>query len=111
MLEVLNLDYIRTARAKGASWQRVVFIHALKNALIPVVTIIGLQVGGIIEGAVVTETVFTWPGVGRLAVESILNKDYTVVQGIVLLAAFSFMFANLLVDVVYGWLDPRISYA
>jgi peptide/nickel transport system permease protein len=111
MIEVLNLDYIRTARAKGASWQRVVFIHALKNALIPVVTIIGLQIGGIIEGAVVTETVFTWPGVGRLAVESILNKDYTVVQGIVLVAAFSFMFANLLVDLVYGWLDPRISYA
>ncbi|HET6311784.1 MAG TPA: ABC transporter permease [Candidatus Nitrosotalea sp.] len=111
MIEVLNLDFIRTARAKGASWQRVVFIHALKNALIPVVTIIGLQVGGIIEGAVVTETVFTWPGVGRLAVESILNRDYTVVQGIVLLAAFSFMFANLLVDLVYGWLDPRISYA
>jgi peptide/nickel transport system permease protein len=111
MIEVLNYDFIRTARAKGASWQRVVFIHALKNALIPVVTIIGLQVGGIIEGAVVTETVFTWPGVGRLAIESILNKDYTVVQGIVLLAAFSFMFANLLVDLVYGWLDPRISYA
>jgi peptide/nickel transport system permease protein len=111
MIEVLNLDYIRTARAKGASWQRVVFVHALKNALIPVVTIIGLQVGGIIEGAVVTETVFTWPGVGRLAVESIFNKDYTVVQGIVLLAAFSFMFANLVVDLVYGWLDPRISYA
>jgi peptide/nickel transport system permease protein len=111
MIEVLNLDFIRTARAKGASWQRVVFLHALKNALIPVVTIIGLQVGGIIEGAVVTETVFTWPGVGRLAVESILNRDYTVVQGIVLLAAFSFMFANLLVDLVYGWLDPRISYA
>ncbi|GAC1691416.1 MAG: ABC transporter permease [Candidatus Dormibacteraceae bacterium] len=111
MIEVLNLDYIRTARAKGASWQRVVYIHALKNALIPVVTIVGLQIGGIIEGAVVTETVFTWPGVGRLAVESILNKDYTVVQGIVLLAAFAFMFANLLVDLVYGWLDPRISYA
>ena len=111
MIEVLNLDFIRTARAKGASMRRVVFIHALKNALIPVVTIIGLQVGGIIEGAVVTEAVFTWPGVGRLAVESILNRDYTVVQGIVLLAAFSFMFANLLVDLVYGWLDPRISYA
>jgi len=111
MIEVLNHDYIRTARAKGASWRRVVFIHALKNALIPVVTIIGLQIGGIIEGAVVTETVFTWPGVGRLAVESIFNRDYTVVQGIVLLAAFSYMFANLLVDLVYGWLDPRISFA
>jgi len=111
MIEVLNLDYIRTARAKGNSWRRVVFIHALKNALIPVVTIVGLQIGGIIEGAVVTETVFTWPGVGRLAVESIYNRDYTVVQGVVLLAAFSYMFANLAVDLLYGWLDPRISYA
>ena len=111
MIEVLNHDYIRTARAKGASWRRVVFVHALKNALIPVVTIVGLQIGGIIEGAVVTETVFTWPGVGRLAVESIFNRDYTVVQGVVLLAAFSYMIANLVVDLVYGWLDPRISYA
>ena len=111
MIEVLNLDYIRTAWAKGASWRRVVFVHALKNALIPVVTIVGIQIGGIIEGAVVTETVFTWPGVGRLAVESIFNRDYTVVQGIVLVAAFSYMVANLLVDVVYAWLDPRISYA
>jgi peptide/nickel transport system permease protein len=111
MIEVLNLDYVRTAWAKGASWRRVVFVHALKNALIPVVTIVGIQIGGIIEGAVATETVFTWPGIGRLAVESIFNRDYTVVQGIVLLAAFSYMFANLLVDVVYAWLDPRISYA
>jgi peptide/nickel transport system permease protein len=111
MIEVLNLDFIRTARAKGSSERRVVFIHALKNALIPVVTIVGIQIGGIIEGAVVTETVFTWPGVGRLAVESIYNRDYTVVQGVVLLAAFSYMIANLAVDLVYGWLDPRISYA
>ena len=111
MIEVLNNDYIRTARAKGASWRRVVFIHALKNALIPVVTVVGLQIGGIIEGAVVTETVFTWPGVGRLVVESIFDKDYTVVQGVVLLAAFSYLFTNLAVDVVYAWLDPRISYS
>ena len=111
MIEVLNQDFVRTAWAKGATGQRVVFIHALKNALIPVVTIVGLQIGGIIEGAVVTETVFTWPGVGRLAVESIFNRDYTVVQGIVLLAAFSYMTANLLVDVAYAWLDPRISFA
>jgi len=111
MIEVLSHDYIRTAWAKGASWRRVVFVHALKNALIPVVTIVGLQIGGIIEGAVVTETVFTWPGVGRLAVESIFNRDYTVVQGIVLVAAFSYMSANLLVDLIYAWLDPRISYA
>ena len=111
ILEVLNNDYIRTARAKGASWRRVVFIHALRNALIPVVTVVGLQIGGIIEGAVVTETVFTWPGVGRLVVESIFDRDYTVVQGVVLLAAFSYLFANLLVDFVYAWLDPRISYS
>jgi ABC-type dipeptide/oligopeptide/nickel transport system permease component len=111
MIEVLHNDYVRTAWAKGASWQRVIFIHALKNALIPVVTIVGLQIGGIIEGAVVTETVFTWPGVGRLAVESISDRDYTVVQGIVLLAAFSYMVANLLVDLVYRWIDPRISFS
>lgn len=111
MIEVLQQDYIRTARAKGAGWLRVVFAHALKNALIPVVTIVGIQIGGIIEGAVVTETVFTWPGVGRLAVESIFDRDYTVVQGIVLLAAFSYMAANLLVDLAYAWLDPRISYS
>ncbi|HEY4024937.1 MAG TPA: ABC transporter permease [Candidatus Dormibacteraeota bacterium] len=111
MIEVLNQDYIRTARAKGAGWWRVVNRHALKNALIPVVTIVGLQVGGILEGALVTETVFSWPGVGKLAVESIFAKDFPVVQGIVLMAALSFMLANLLVDLVYAWLDPRISYS
>jgi peptide/nickel transport system permease protein len=111
MIEVLNQDYIRTARAKGAGSWRVVNRHALKNALIPVVTIVGLQVGAILEGALVTETVFSWPGVGKLAVESIFSKDFPVVQGIVLLSALSFMFANLLVDLVYAWLDPRISYS
>jgi len=111
MIEVLQQDYIRTARAKGASGLRVVFVHALKNSLIPVITIVGIQIGGIIEGAVVTETVFTWPGVGRLAIESIFDRDYTVVQGIVLLAAFSYMAANLAVDLAYAWLDPRISYS
>jgi peptide/nickel transport system permease protein len=110
MIEVLGQDYIRTARAKGAGWLRVVNRHALKNALIPVVTIVALQVGGILEGALVTETVFSWPGVGRLAVESIFSRDFTVVQGIVLMAALSFMLANLLVDLAYAWLDPRISY-
>ncbi len=111
MIEVLSQDYIRTARAKGAGWWRVVNRHALKNALIPVVTIVGLQVGAILEGAIVTETVFSWPGVGKLAVESIFAKDFPVVQGIVLMAALAFMFANLLVDLVYAWLDPRISYS
>jgi peptide/nickel transport system permease protein len=111
MIEVLNQDYIRTARAKGASWLQVVNRHALKNALIPVVTIVGLQVGAILEGALVTESLFSWPGVGKLAVDSIFTKDYPVVQGIVLLAALGYMFANLLVDLVYAWLDPRISYS
>jgi peptide/nickel transport system permease protein len=110
MIEVLSQDYIRTARAKGAGWWRVVNRHALKNALIPVVTIVGLQVGAILEGALVTETVFSWPGVGKLAVESIFSKDFPVVQGIVLLAALAYMLANLLVDLAYAWLDPRISY-
>jgi len=111
MIEVLRQDYIRTARAKGASWLRVVTRHALKNALIPVVTIVGLQVGQIIEGAVVTESVFSWPGVGKLAIDSIFGRDYPIIQGIVLLAAFSFMLANLVVDLAYAWLDPRITYA
>jgi peptide/nickel transport system permease protein len=111
MIEVLNQDYIRTARAKGAGWWRVVNRHALKNALIPVVTIVGLQIGGILEGALVTETVFSWPGVGRLAVTSIFAKDFPVVQGIVLMAALSYLVANLVVDIGYAWLDPRISYS
>jgi peptide/nickel transport system permease protein len=110
MIEVLRQDYIRTARAKGASWLRVINRHALKNALIPVVTIVGLQVGSILEGALVTESVFSWPGVGKLAVDSIFSKDFPVVQGIVLLSALSYMAANLFVDIAYGWLDPRISY-
>ena len=111
MIEVLHQDYIRTARAKGAGWWRVVNRHALKNALIPVVTIIGLQIGAVLEGALVTETVFSWPGVGKLAVESIFSKDFPVVQGIVLMAALAYMVANLLVDMAYAWLDPRISFS
>ncbi len=111
MIEVLRQDYIRTARAKGAGWLRVVNRHALKNALIPVVTIVGIQVGSIIEGALVTETVFSWPGVGKLAVDSIFSKDYTIIQGIVLMSTFSYMLANLAVDLAYAYLDPRISYS
>ena len=110
MIEVLGQDYIRTARAKGASWRRVVIGHALKNALVPVVTVIGIQVGAILEGALVTESVFSWPGVGKLAVDGIFNHDYPVIQGIVLCSALSYMLANLVVDAVYAWLDPRISY-
>lgn len=111
MIEVLGQDYIRTARAKGAAWPRVVARHALKNALIPVVTIVGLQVGAVIEGAIVTETIFAWPGVGNYLLVSIQNRDYPIIQGVVLIAALSFMFANLAVDLAYAWLDPRISYS
>src|SRR6266568_4212440 len=111
MLDVLRQDYIRTARAKGASWREVIFDHALKNALIPVVTVVGIQVGAILEGALVTETIFSWPGVGKLAIDSIFGRDYPIIQGIVLAIAFSYMFANLAVDLAYAWLNPRISYA
>jgi peptide/nickel transport system permease protein len=110
LLDVLAQDYMRTARAKGLPQFAVIIRHALKNALIPVVTLVGLQVGAIVEGALITETIFFWPGVGRLAVDSIGGRDYPVVQAIVLLSALSFMVTTLLVDILYGWLDPRISY-
>jgi peptide/nickel transport system permease protein len=110
LLDVLSQDYLRTARAKGLRERTVVMRHAWKNALIPVVTIFGLQVGAILEGAIITETIFFWPGVGRLAVDSINGRDYPVVQGIVLLSALSYMATTLVVDVLYAWLDPRISY-
>ena len=110
MLEVLGRDYITTARAKGIAEPLVVGKHALKNALIPVVTVVGLQYGFLLGGAVVTETIFAWPGVGRLAITSILQRDYPVVQGCVLLVAVLFVLINLVVDLLYGWLDPRIRY-
>jgi peptide/nickel transport system permease protein len=111
LLDVFDQDYIRTARAKGLSNLHVIVRHALKNGLIPVVTLIGLQVGALIEGAIVTEQIFVWPGVGKLVVDSIAGRDYPVVQAIVLLSALSYMLSTLLVDIVYVWLDPRISYA
>jgi peptide/nickel transport system permease protein len=110
LLDTFGQDYVRTARAKGLTEVIVVARHALKNALIPVVTIIGLQIGAIIEGAIVTEQIFSWPGIGKLAVDSIGGRDYPVVQTIVLLSALSYMVTTLLVDVLYAWLDPRISY-
>jgi peptide/nickel transport system permease protein len=110
LLDVFGQDYMRTARAKGLSETRVIVRHALKNGLIPAVTIIGLQVGAVIEGAFITETVFLWPGVGKLAIDSINGRDYPVVQAIVLFSALSFMASTLLVDLLYAWLDPRISY-
>ena len=110
LLDVLSQEYIRTARAKGLRERVTVVRHAFKNALIPVVTVMGLQVGAILEGAIITEQIFFWPGIGKLAVDSIGGRDYPVVQGFVLLSAVSFMFATLVVDVLYGVLDPRISY-
>jgi peptide/nickel transport system permease protein len=110
LLDVFGHDYMRTARAKGLRERTVISRHALKNALIPVVTLIGIQVGAIIEGAFITETIFSWPGIGRLAVTAIPSGDYPVVQGVVLVSAFSFMVTTLFVDLLYAWLDPRISY-
>jgi len=110
LLETLSEDYVRTARAKGLSEKLVIRRHALKNGLIPVVTILGLQLGTLIGGAVITEYVFALPGVGRLVVDSIFARDYPLVQGVILLIAIGFVLSNLIVDVVYGWLDPRIRY-
>ncbi len=108
MLEVLGEDYIRTARAKGLSGARVVVVHALRNALIPVVTVIGLQVGTLLAGAILTETIFSWPGVGHWLIESIQRRDYPVLQGGTLLVATLVMLVNLGVDLTYGFLNPRI---
>lgn len=108
MLEVLGQPYVRTARAKGLPERSVVLAHALKNAAVPVVTLVGLQFGTLLGGAVVTETIFAWPGVGRLAVQSIFARDYPVVQAGVLVLALSFVAINLLVDLLYATLDPRI---
>jgi peptide/nickel transport system permease protein len=110
LLDVFGQDYIRTARAKGLSESAIIVGHALKNGLIPVVTVVGLQVGALIEGAIVTEQIFFWPGVGKLVVDSIGGRDYPVVQAVVLLSALSYMVSTLLVDIIYGWLDPRISF-
>jgi peptide/nickel transport system permease protein len=107
MLETLGQNYVTTARAKGLSERVVVLVHALKNAAVPVVTLIGLQFGTLLGGAVVTETIFAWPGVGRLAVQSIFVRDYPVVQAGVFVLALTFVAINLLVDLLYGWLDPR----
>lgn len=110
MLEVMSQDYIRTARAKGLGQWRVVVGHALKNALNPVVTMTGLQFGTLLGGAILTETVFDWPGLGRLLITALLARDYPVIRGTILLIAVTFILVNLFVDLVYGWLDPRIRY-
>ena len=110
MLETLNADYIRTARAKGLSKGSVNIKHALRNAMLPVSTVIGLQFGSLLGGALLTETVFAWPGIGKFAVDCVLKSDFPVVQGIVLLVAVIFVIMNLVVDIVYAYLDPRIKY-
>jgi len=110
MLEVLGQDYVRTARSKGLPERAVVYRHALRNALIPVVTMVGLQFGYLLGGAVITESVFAWPGVGRLVVLAIQQRDYPLVQGDVMILALIFVMINLLVDLTYGLLDPRIRY-
>jgi peptide/nickel transport system permease protein len=110
MLDALSEDYVRTARAKGLSESSIIRGHVLKNALIPVVTVLGLQLGTLIGGAVITEYVFALPGVGRLVVDAVFARDYPLVQGVVLLIAVGFILSNLAVDLLYGWIDPRIRY-
>jgi peptide/nickel transport system permease protein len=111
MLEVLEQDYVRTARAKGISEAAIAARHALKNALLPIVTVVGLQFGGLLGGAVMTETVFAWPGVGTMILDAILKKDFPVVLAGVVVVAVGFIVVNLVLDVVYALLDPRIRRA
>lgn len=110
MIEVLSADYVRTARAKGLTQRRVLIRHALQNTLIPVITVVGLSVGGLLGGAVITESIFHLPGVGSLAIDAISNRDYPMIQGAVILVAASFVFVNLIVDIIYAFVDPRIRY-
>lgn len=110
MLEILHDDYITTARSKGMRESIVIFKHALRNALIPVITIIGFQVGALLSGALITETVFAWPGLGRLTIKAIQTRDYPLVQGCVLVISLSYVFVNLITDLTYAWVDPRIRF-
>ncbi|AZR74470.1 peptide ABC transporter permease [Anoxybacter fermentans] len=111
MLEVLRQDYIRTAYAKGLHSRVVVYKHAFKNALIPIVTVVGLQFGLLLGGAVLTETIFSWPGIGKLSYDAIMARDFPLVQGAVLVISMSFVFINLIVDITYSFIDPRIHYS
>ena len=108
MLEVFNQDYVTTARAKGLSERRITFRHVLRNALLPVVTLVGVQIGGMLGGSVLVETVFSWPGLGRLAFEAVFQRDLNLLLGILLLCSFVVILANIAVDLAYSWLDPRI---
>jgi peptide/nickel transport system permease protein len=110
LLDVLNENFIQTARAKGLGERRVVWTHGMRNAMLPVVTLLGLQLGALLGGAVITETVFSWPGVGLLLVDSIQSRDYPVVQGCVLVIAIIYVFVNLLTDLSYSVIDPRVRF-
>ena len=111
MIETLVQDYVRTAKAKGISRRGVILGHALKNALIPTVTVLGIQFGGLLGGAVIIETIFAFPGIGSALLTAVNQRDYPVVQGVTLVVALAFTFSNLLVDVAYTWLNPRIRYS
>jgi len=111
LIDELRELYVLAARARGLSWTRAVIRHALRNSLIPVVTVIGLQLGSVLTGAIITETIFSWPGVGRLLIQAINFRDYPLVQGCILLIAVTYVGMNLIVDVAYAWLDPRIRYS
>ncbi|MGB8655244.1 MAG: ABC transporter permease, partial [Candidatus Acidiferrales bacterium] len=110
VIEELSSDYVRTARAKGLSESAVLFRHAFRNALIPIITILGLQFGTLLAGTIVTETIFSWPGIGRLAVQAIESRDYPLLQGCILLIAVSYVAVNLLTDVIYSLVDPRVRF-
>lgn len=110
MLEVLRDEYITTARAKGLKEKVVILRHALRNALVPIITIIGLQSGALLSGAIITETIFSWPGIGRLLIQAIETRDYPLVQGCILVISFSYVLVNLLTDILYAYVDPRIRY-
>lgn len=110
LLDVMSQDYIRTARAKGVAKWGVVFRHALKNAFVPVLTVIGMEFGTMLGGAVVTETIFAWPGIGRLMIQAVYNRDFPLVQACVLVISFIFVVVNLVVDLSYTLFDPRIKY-
>ncbi|ACZ38947.1 ABC transporter permease [Sphaerobacter thermophilus] len=111
LLEVLNREYINTARAKGVAERQVILRHAMKNAMIPVVTVVGIQIGRLLGGAIIIEQVFNLPGIGRLAIDAIQQRDYTMIQGVVLFTTFAFVVINLLVDLLYAFIDPRIRYS
>jgi peptide/nickel transport system permease protein len=111
ILDVLQQDYIRSARAKGLTWTRTVISHALRNALLPAVTIIAMDIGAVVSGAVITETVFAWPGLGRLFIESMDGRDYPVLMGLMMVGSLAIILSNLLADLAYSVIDPRVRYA